>query len=50
MENPPQNPDFRNDPENFHPCVRSVFCYAVLSVHSNFAIMSLRKRELVSLL
>ena len=50
MESRPQNPEFRNDIENFHPCVRSLSCYAVLSVHSSFEIMSLRKRELVALL
>ena len=21
MESQPQNPDFRNNPENFHPCI-----------------------------
>ena len=21
MESRPQNPEFRNDPENFHPCI-----------------------------
>ena len=21
MESPPQNPEFRNNPENFHPCI-----------------------------
>ena len=36
MESQPQNPEFRNNPENFHP--------------SSFAIISLRKRELVALL
>ena len=23
MESQPQNPEFRNNPENFHPCVMS---------------------------
>ena len=23
MESQPQNPEFRNNPENFHPCVSS---------------------------
>ena len=23
MESQPQNPEFRNNPENFHPCKRS---------------------------
>ena len=31
-------------------CVWSLFCYAVLSVFSSFAIIFLRKRELVDLL
>ena len=31
-------------------CVWSFFCYAVLSVLSSFAIITLRKRELVALL
>ena len=22
MESQPQNPEFRNNPENFHPCIR----------------------------
>ena len=24
MESQPQNPEFRNNPENFHPCVQRV--------------------------
>ena len=24
MESQPQNPEFRNNPENFHPCISSV--------------------------
>ena len=31
-------------------CVRSLFCYAVLGVLSSFAIIPLRKRELIALL
>ena len=23
MESQPQNPEFRNNPENFHPCIKS---------------------------
>ena len=30
MESRPQNPEFRNNPENFHPCVQ--FCF-YLEVH-----------------
>ena len=29
-------------------CVRSLFCYALLSVMSSFAIISLSRRELVA--
>ena len=25
MESQPQNPEFRNNPENFHPCIRCMF-------------------------
>ena len=25
MESRPQNPEFRNNPENFHPCKRDFF-------------------------
>ena len=25
MESQPQNPEFRNNPENFHPCIHSIF-------------------------
>ena len=24
MENQPQNPDFRNNPENFYPCIQEL--------------------------
>ena len=34
----------------FFFCVRSLYCYAVLCVHSSFTIISLGKRELVALL
>ena len=26
MESHPQNPEFRNNPENFHPCVNETDC------------------------
>ena len=26
MESQPQNPEFRNKPENFHPCLYTVTC------------------------
>ena len=32
MESQPQNPEFRNNPENFHPCTKSFFeCTLVAS-------------------
>ena len=31
MESQPQNPEFRNNPENFHPC--SPFIMLCLGVH-----------------
>ena len=31
-------------------CICSIFCYALLCVHSTFAIISIGKRELVALL
>ena len=35
MENQPQNPEFRNNPENFHPCLvepsEENFNYALFS-------------------
>ena len=27
MESQPQNPEFRNNPENFYPCIISQFFY-----------------------
>ena len=27
MESQPQNPEFRNNPENFHPCINEIFSY-----------------------
>ena len=36
MESQPQNPEFRNNPENFHPClcvcVRARVCHIAWSV------------------
>ena len=32
MESQPQNPEFRNNPENFHPCTISVKGFASSSV------------------
>ena len=29
MESHPQNPEFRNNPENFHPCVSKVTWFPV---------------------
>ena len=33
METQPQNPEFRNNPENFHPCV--LFLFFILSKFPN---------------
>ena len=30
MESQPQNPEFRNNPENFHPCLRKAIVNIVL--------------------
>ena len=30
MESQPQNPEFRNNPENFHPCLRIAIVNIVL--------------------
>ena len=37
MESRPQNPELRNNPENFHPCSvdQSVMQYSALSVTSH---------------
>ena len=32
MESQPQNPEFRINPENVHPCCSSVNAYIILSV------------------
>ena len=30
MESQPQNPEFRNNPENFHPCLtKKIFEYSI---------------------
>ena len=29
MESQPQNPEFRIDPENFHPWVQSIQCHLI---------------------
>ena len=31
MESQPQNPEFRNNPENFHPCIKLPKIYEVQS-------------------
>ena len=33
MKSQPQNPEFRINPENFHPCYQSVELFFVLLVH-----------------
>ena len=58
MKSQPQNPEFRNNPEHFHPCcvvapivfgffvLGPFFVNIVLSGFSCFAIIFLRKRDL----
>ena len=31
MESRPQNPEFRNNPENFHPCIVGLFFFLSVS-------------------
>ena len=33
MESQPENPEFRNNPENFHPCEQYCLQYAQVHVH-----------------
>ena len=35
MESQPQNPEFRINPENFHPCIIVGFCANVISSKSH---------------
>ena len=32
MESQPQNPEFRINPENFHPCIRQTLIYFCLAL------------------
>ena len=32
MESQPQNPEFRNDPKNFHPCICLSACQDVKNI------------------
>ena len=32
MESQPQNPEFRNNPENFHPCIKKIMKYRNLVI------------------
>ena len=44
MENQPQNPEFRNNPENFHPCVNTLTSKQVdelLHLHISLSHLSL---------
>ena len=36
MESPPQNPEFRNNPENFPPCVCTCQLVSYAGYHLNF--------------
>ena len=41
MENHPQNPEFKNNPENFHQCIYCTvgnprsYCYAAINISAN---------------
>ena len=45
METQPQNPEFRNNPENVHPCIRlgieglTHWCHCVVSLCKNFYLL-----------
>ena len=38
MESQPQNPEFRNNPENFHPCLSLLFQCGVVRQNNDIAI------------
>ena len=33
MESQPQNPEFRTNPENFHPCIKMFWCLEISRVN-----------------
>ena len=41
MESQPQNPEFRNYPENFHPCINETFknwaCVSIIEEYGSIA-------------
>ena len=45
MESQPQNPEFRDNPENFHPCIKSSWdipsTYEIFSKDGNVALQLL---------
>ena len=43
MESQPRNPEFRNNPENFHPCVILTFPVRIHTVHMHFRVRSNNK-------
>ena len=43
MDSHPQNPEIRNNPENFHPCIRSVSSRSFQSVSQG--VFSFKKRQ-----
>ena len=38
MESQPQNPEFRNNPENFHPCLKCMFMLFNILLYSQINI------------
>ena len=43
MESQPRNPEFRNNPENFHPCDILTFPVRIHTVHIHFRVRSNNK-------
>ena len=50
MESQPQNPEFRNNPENFHPCWKGLKERLSMTTHSKFFLKDVEKRYLDSYL
>ena len=39
MESQPQNPEFRNNPENFHPCLYNVAFISCIVLHTIVSVL-----------
>ena len=46
MESQPKNPEFRNNPENFHPCYQKD--HEKLNVHFTLCMLALFCRQLIT--